>query len=536
MKTSRLDHFGTRRSCAVTPGEIIIALRHLGIKAAHRASMMSAFIPTAPRALVSADVHRPFQDHITSIERELSTTKLERDAAFSKAREAQNAALLALNCRHAGDQLGASAKLSEATNALLTVATFRDADDDQGFQHAAQQVCTVQIFHTFLSTGTLGVRPFISPDWSPEAPQPSREVGAKAPRPSESSCTPARYSDEEWLGALVSSAHEIGRYASGAATCGDTRSVHAARSVVGSLHDAMAAFDLRNGNLRKSFDSLKYVVRRLEDTTYELSLFPPRGTDDADDAAALTASADPPLLLDVDALEAARETYAALDAAREAIIKKCREPQKLAKQAISALHRNDLRSASQSLRGARTGALALLCEDLSAHPTLRSQGSVRAMLEELAEAALFEAWLVGDSATAAAAGGNGAGAANGVLLLRGDEALLGAHLQTSEYLGALCDLVGEIGRYAVRKATERDAQAVRGALASAVAVQSALLSLGSSAPRGLHKKGDTLRTAVRKMETLLYELSLVERSGRVREAPPELPDQPQGGGGAGEDD
>jgi len=28
------------------------------------------------------------------------------------------------------------------------------------------------------------------------------------------------------------------------------------------------------------------------------------------------------------------------------------------------------------------------------------------------------------------------------------------------------------------------------------------------------------------METLLYELSLVERSGRVREAPPEVPGEP----------
>ena len=37
------------------------------------------------------------------------------------------------------------------------------------------------------------------------------------------------------------------------------------------------------------------------------------------------------------------------------------------------------------------------------------------------------------------------------------------------------------------------------------------------------------------METLLYELSLVQRSGRVREAPAELPADPaqQGGGGAG---
>ena len=36
--------------------------------------------------------------------------------------------------------------------------------------------------------------------------------------------------------------------------------------------------------------------------------------------------------MDVAALEAARGAYAAHDAAREAVIKKCREPQKLAKQ------------------------------------------------------------------------------------------------------------------------------------------------------------------------------------------------------------
>lgn len=468
------------------------------------------------------------------LERELSAQKVERDMAYAKAREAQNAALLSLHCRHAGDSIGGSGKLREAITSLQAVATFREGEDDHGFSSAAQQVCTVQIFNAFLATGTLGVRPVISSDWAPEAPQPARAVGEKGSRPSESepsACPRAAYADEEWLGALISSAHEIGRYASGAATIGDTRSVHAARSVVSDLHDAMATFDLRNGNLRKSFDSLKYVVRRLEDTTYELSLFPPPVA--AGDSESVAESGDSaPLLIDATALDAAREAYAALDAAREQVIKKCREPQKLAKQAISALHRNDLRSASQSLRSARAGALALLSDDLSQHPSLRSQGSVRAMLEELAEAALFEAWLVGDSS----GGSDCGGVAGGVLLLRGDEALLGSHLQTSEYLGACCDLVGEIGRYAVRKATERDAAAVRGALASAVAVQSALLSLGSSAPRGLHKKSDALRTAVRKMETLLYELSLVERSGRVREAPPELPDQQSGGAAPGDED
>ena len=78
-----------------------------------------------------------------------------------------------------------------------------------------------------------------------------------------------------------------------------------------------------------------------------------------------------------------------------------------------------------------------------------------------------------------------------LLLLRGSEALLGDQLQPAEYLGAVCDLVGEIrpnpnpnpdpnpnpnpnpkpdpkpnpnpkvgeiGRFAVRRATERDAE------------------------------------------------------------------------------
>ena len=60
------------------------------------------------------------------------------------------------------------------------------------------------------------------------------------------------YTDDEWLGALISSAHEIGRYASAAATSGDAASVGAAKRCVAALHEAMAAFDLRNGNLRRS--------------------------------------------------------------------------------------------------------------------------------------------------------------------------------------------------------------------------------------------------------------------------------------------
>ena len=46
---------------------------------------------------------------------------------------------------------------------------------------------------------------------------------------------------------------------------------------------------------------------------------------------------------------------------------------------------------------------------------------------------------------------------SGSLLPREHDSLLGGALTPAEYLGGLCDLVGEIGRYAVRRATARDA-------------------------------------------------------------------------------
>ena len=81
-----------------------------------------------------------------------------------------------------------------------------------------------------------------------------------------------------------------------------------------------------------------------------------------------------------------------------------------------------------------------LTSELAAQPTLRGQGAVRAMLEELAEAALFEAWM----------GPGGQEAGGRVILLRGSEALLGEHLTPGEYLGAVCGNSSVSGRFAVR--------------------------------------------------------------------------------------
>jgi len=148
-----------------------------------------------------------------------------------------------------------------------------------------------------------------------------------------------------------------------------------------------------------------------------------------------------------DELNSLRHRMEHRDKLREKMIKKCRDGQKFAKQAIYALHRNDF---------ARSAKLIKECEDCinnellplaGEDPPLRS-GSFSNVVEEYAEAKLFYAWLLGKQCEGEN-GNNGAGvtttadAAKGTLLLPRDFTI---SMEPEEYLGGLCDLTGEIGR------------------------------------------------------------------------------------------
>lgn len=56
------------------------------------------------------------------------------------------------------------------------------------------------------------------------------------------------------------------------ATARDVEAVQRARDLVEGLMGQFLQFDLRNGSLRKKYDSLKYVLKNLESTLYDLSL------------------------------------------------------------------------------------------------------------------------------------------------------------------------------------------------------------------------------------------------------------------------
>ena len=62
------------------------------------------------------------------------------------------------------------------------------------------------------------------------------------------------------------------RFAVLRATARDTASVARARDAVDAIFGQMLQFDLRNGNARKKFDTLKYTLKKLESLLYELQL------------------------------------------------------------------------------------------------------------------------------------------------------------------------------------------------------------------------------------------------------------------------
>jgi predicted translin family RNA/ssDNA-binding protein len=321
-----------------------------------------------------------------------------------------------------------------------------------------------------------------------------------------------------------------------------------ARDVTTSCLDYLMTFDFRNGMLRRRYDGVKYALKTCETVLYELSVTgldvaeekkdmgdDEKGedgepklkrlkTDDAsnndtqmDDATATTTATTTttttqPSIIPAKELEELRKRMERRDELREKCIKRCRDAQKSAKQAIFALHRKDVKRALHLLKQCETIVTNDLNPLVEEDPTLH-YGSYANVLEEYAEAKLFHVWLMGMQ------DGNGDGNSgsddkpSGHLLTPIDFTTI--PLEPAEYLGGLCDLTGEVGRYAVQQGTKRDSDGVQFCLETNLSILFSLETL-QRFPNGsyVHKKMDQLRRSVQKLERMLYELSLVKATGR----------------------
>ena len=303
--------------------------------------------------------------------------------------------------------------------------------------------------------------------------------------------------DEEYLaGACMAFAQDLSRYGMGRATVRDVTSVAIARNLVQDVMDQLLQFDFRNGPLRRKYDGTKYALKTLETLLYELSVTGTSIEDEEPDAKRIRLEP----LLATEEMEALRKRMEHRDELREALIKRSRDGQKAAKQSIYALHRGDRKKATQLISQCEACITNDLLPIVQEEPPLRG-GSFSNVLEEYAEAMLFYTWLYGKA--------DGNESPTGELLAPEDFTI---ELTPEEYLGGLCDLTGEVGRYAVQRGTARDDDGVKLCLQTNGSIQGALEMMGRL-PGGIGKKMDQLRRSVEKLERMLYEMSLSEAAG-----------------------
>lgn len=85
-------------------------------------------------------------------------------------------------------------------------------------------------------------------------------------------------------------------------------------------------------------------------------------------------------------------------------------------------------------------------------------------------------------------------------------------INSTEYVGALSDFTGEIGRLGVAAASRRDVEAVHCILQAMISVATGLMQLDCGGR--FNKKIEAVTTNLKKMEDIYYELNLLRKGGK----------------------
>jgi predicted translin family RNA/ssDNA-binding protein len=428
---------------------------------------------------------------LTVLSQSVAEAGKKRDEAYDTSRKMQ-AAMIPIR-----DKIGTAQAASELEAFHQAFATFLPKPKDRSVREAnlserVEELVRLTAYQHFLETGTL-----LPPvDWA---------------------------TDEEYLaGALMGLARDLQQYGMGRATVRDVSSVQAACDLVSACMDYLLELDFRNGPLRRKYDGTKYSLKALETFLYELAVTS-LSTETDGGAPGTSKRQKRDGLLPADELAAVKVRMEHRDELREILIKNSRDGQKAAKQSIFALHRGDRPKAAILLQQCEACVKDQLLPIVSEEPLLRF-GSFANVVEEYVEARLFAVWLHGKDYESDTTMEEDGANANGTILLPEDFSSEILPLDAEEYLGGLCDLTGEIGRFAVQLGTARDLHGVKQCLQSNGDICTNLQLIDRLPKFG--KKLDAVRTSVEKLERMLYEMSLSEAAGgRAVQSDAVMPDK-----------
>jgi predicted translin family RNA/ssDNA-binding protein len=167
---------------------------------------------------------------------------------------------------------------------------------------------------------------------------------------------------------------------------------------------------------------------------------------------------------------------------RRDIIKHAGDAQHHAKRAIFALHADNMKEAKAKLAESKKG-LTSLRKKYKKTPRAEKEGSFREGLEEYVEAVLFMQFVEGKKF-----------------------GKIDIEVPYDVYLAGLCDVPGELYRYAIKAATNGDTALAQRCNSAAQGMIGELIEFHFT--KYLRTKFDQAKGAVRKLEIIIYELSL----------------------------
>ena len=193
--------------------------------------------------------------------------------------------------------------------------------------------------------------------------------------------------------------------------------------------------------------------------------------------------------IDVPSFEKIQLEMITEDERRENLIKRSRDVLKASKNAIYSLHRNDVERASQSLDSVQSIIKNELLPLTQKFDNLRF--TLSSCLEEFVEAVIFLGFLRD----------------NRIVSIESLE-----FVTKEEYLGGIMDFTGELSRFAVIRATARDLKTVI-RCKNIVELLYSQLMLFDFRNGNLRRKFDAVKYTLKKLEQLIYELTLSSSSG-----------------------
>ncbi len=168
---------------------------------------------------------------------------------------------------------------------------------------------------------------------------------------------------------------------------------------------------------------------------------------------------------------------------RRDVIKSSDDALHHAKRVVFDLHRGDVENAEQKL-----GLVESIMKDLmkrhKKNPEIQDEGVFSAALEEYVEAFLFLQFIQGKD--------------------MGE--IKGLEIPGEIYLAGLCDVPGELFRYAIRAATNHDIQTVKRCAKASEEIIGELMEFNLT--KYLRTKFDQAKQAAHKIEVVVYEVSL----------------------------